>query len=123
HQHRILDLTLEHGAGGMAHRREDDAARVDDGAVEVEEDDWEAHRPDRSGVTLWRNRHTFGTGSPCTKPPCPGTLPGRVRSGHAKPPCPGTVTGRVRSGHGPNGHVFEPRRAGGRMGQYSTRSR
>jgi hypothetical protein len=32
----------------MAHRREDDRARVDDGAVEIEEDDREAHAVDRS---------------------------------------------------------------------------
>ena len=36
-------LAAEHGLGGVAHRREDDRAGVDDGAVEIEEDDRVAH--------------------------------------------------------------------------------
>ena len=34
----------------MAHRSEDDPAGVDDGAVEIEEDDGKAHAPDRSSA-------------------------------------------------------------------------
>ena len=36
-------LAAEHGLGGVAHRREDDRAGVDDGAVEIEQDDRVAH--------------------------------------------------------------------------------
>ena len=50
HQHLVGDLPAEHRPGGMAHRREDDPAGVDDGAVEVEEDDGEAHSFDASRV-------------------------------------------------------------------------
>ena len=37
------DLAAEHGADRVLHRREDDRPRVDQRAVEVEEDDPEAH--------------------------------------------------------------------------------
>ena len=37
------DLAPEHGANGVLHRREDDRPGVDQRAVEVEEDDREAH--------------------------------------------------------------------------------
>jgi len=36
-------VAAEHGLRGMAHRREDDRAGVDDSAVEIEQDDREAH--------------------------------------------------------------------------------
>jgi hypothetical protein len=36
----------------MAHRSEDDPARVDDSAVEIEEYDRKPHAPDGSQVTL-----------------------------------------------------------------------
>ena len=41
HQLGVGEFATEHLARGMAHRREDDRARVDDGAVEVEENDRE----------------------------------------------------------------------------------
>jgi hypothetical protein len=43
HQLRVLILAAEHLAGSVTHRGEDDRARVDDSAVEIEEDDREAH--------------------------------------------------------------------------------
>ena len=46
HQLLVGVLAAEHLAGRVAHRREDDRAGVDDGAVQIEEDDGEAsHRP------------------------------------------------------------------------------
>ena len=39
----VRDLAAEHGLRRVAHRRDDDRAGVDHGAVEVEEDDREAH--------------------------------------------------------------------------------
>ena len=38
------DLARQHRAGRMAHGGEDDLARVDDRAVEIEQEHWEAHR-------------------------------------------------------------------------------
>ena len=45
HQLGVAVVAREHRARGMAHRGEDDPAGVDDGAVEIEEDDREAQRP------------------------------------------------------------------------------
>ena len=44
----VGDVAPEHRLRGMSHRRDDDRAGVDHGAVEVEEDDREAHALDRS---------------------------------------------------------------------------
>ena len=44
----LVRLAAEHGHGGMSHRGEDDRPRVDQGAVEVEEDDAVPHDRDRS---------------------------------------------------------------------------
>jgi hypothetical protein len=48
HQLAVGDLPREHGARRVAHRGEDDPPGVDDGSVEVEQDDGEAHGLDRS---------------------------------------------------------------------------
>ena len=44
----VGDLAPEHGLRRVPHRRDDDRAGVDHGAVEVEEDDREAHALDAS---------------------------------------------------------------------------
>ncbi len=41
----LVGLTAEHGDRRVTHRGHDDRPRVDQGAVEVEEDDAVAHRP------------------------------------------------------------------------------
>src|SRR5438270_607090 len=51
HQLGVLVLAAEHLAGGVTHRGEDDRARVDDGAVEIEEDNREAHGMHRIGAS------------------------------------------------------------------------
>ena len=51
HQRLVGNLPPEHRLRGVPHRGEDDPAGVDDGAVEIEEDDRKAHAPDRSRAT------------------------------------------------------------------------
>ena len=46
HQLLVPEFAAEHLAGGVAHRRENDAARVDHGAVEIEENDGIPHSSD-----------------------------------------------------------------------------
>jgi hypothetical protein len=48
HQLLVAVFAAEHLAGRVPHRREDDRGRVDDGAVEIEEDDGKAHHGDSS---------------------------------------------------------------------------
>ena len=57
HQLLVAVLAAEHLTGRVPHRREDDRGGVDDGAVEIEEDDGKAHhgrnrtdRPNGGGV-------------------------------------------------------------------------
>ena len=46
HQLRVPEVAAEHLARRVPHRREDDRAGVDDGAVEIEEDDGETDHGD-----------------------------------------------------------------------------
>ena len=46
----LVRLDAEHGQRSVTHRRQDDRPRVDEGAVEVEEDDGVAHDGDRRGA-------------------------------------------------------------------------
>jgi len=48
HQVRVGEVTTDDGLGRVAHGREDDRARVDHSAVEIEEDNRKAHGADRS---------------------------------------------------------------------------
>ena len=43
----LVGLTAEHGHRGVPHRGQDDRPRVDQGAVEIEEDDGVPHAADR----------------------------------------------------------------------------
>jgi len=48
----LRDLATEHRSGGVFHRRDDHRARVDQRAIEVEEDDAKAHPSNRNARLL-----------------------------------------------------------------------
>ncbi len=48
HQLRVAEVAAEHLTGRVTHRGEDDPARIDDGAVEIEENDGETDHVDPS---------------------------------------------------------------------------
>ena len=52
HQHVVGEFTAEHGLGRVTVGREDHPAGVDDRAVEIEEDDGEAHLPDANDAAV-----------------------------------------------------------------------
>ena len=72
----VRDIPAEHCLRRVPHRRDDDRAGVDHGAVEVEENDREAHQPDRIRAGRLSDRR-------------PGQRGGRAlaaRPGSARPP-------------------------------------
>src|SRR5205085_11737649 len=59
----VRHLAPEHGPGGVLERGEDHPARVDQGAVEVEEDDWKPHRAMVSSPSATADSRPHGDGA------------------------------------------------------------
>ena len=93
----LVGLAAEHRHGRVPHRGEDDRPRVDQGAVEIEEDDAATHeaivsaaRHERSGPCHRRSRPARGTG--------PRRAPSRrLRSGAGLRATPRTAPGSPRA--------------------------